>query len=194
MSKRFLILLATSLLMTANSGWQAALCAAPTDPQLLHEQRMKKGIYEEVLINAPPKVVWKSMQQQRTLDPDSTYVKETAVSNLVEQRFSFPAAPFGSAECTLHLADKPGQRVDFSLVSSDDVKAFEGSWVLTPSADGRSTTLALSSYVDPLHVPIPRLITNALVSHKARRNLEMVKKLAEQANLAEKSNPADKSM
>ena len=185
MSKRFLVLLTASLIVTATSGWQAAFCAAPANAEL-HEQRMKKGIYEEVLINAPPKVVWQSMQEQRHKDPDSTSVKPAGEANSVEQKFSFPS-PFGSADCVLNLADVPAQRVDFSLVQSEDLKAMEGSWVLTPLEDGRCTKLGLSSYVEP-NMMIPRLITNALVSHKARRNLAMVKKLAET------SHPADKAM
>ena len=134
----------------------------------------KNGVREEVLIKAPPKVVWKSMLEQRKMDPDSAYVKP--LGDLVEQKFIFPC-PFGNAECVLHLNDTNSERVDFKMFSSEDLKAMEGSWVLTPTDDGQ-TKLSLSTYVEP-NMSLPRMITNGIVSHRSKRNLGMVKKLAE---------------
>jgi hypothetical protein len=141
----------------------------------------KNGVREEVLINASPKVVWKSMQEQRKLDPDSAYVKP--VGDVVEQKFVFPS-PFGNAECVLHLNETTAERVDFKMISSEDLKAMEGSWVLTPTDDGH-TKLSLSTYVEP-NMLLPRMITNGIVSHRSKRNLSMVKKLAE--------SPSNKAM
>lgn len=138
----------------------------------------KNGVREEVLIKAPPKVVWKSMQEQRKMDPDSAYVKPISENGepVVEQKFVFPS-PFGNAECVLHLNETTAQRVDFKMISSEDLKAMEGSWILTPTDDGQ-TKLSLSTYVEP-NMVLPRMITNGIVSHRSKRNLGMVKKLAE---------------
>ena len=144
-------------------------------------QRLRKGVHEEIHIDAPPSVVWHCMEQQRTIDPDSTAVKTGCKNGVVniEQKFSFPCPPFGSAECTLRLAEVTNHRVDFKLLESDDLKAMEGSWVLTGSEDGKASKLELYSYVEP-YIMIPRIICNALSSHKAKKNLGAVKKMAEQ--------------
>lgn len=115
------------------------------------------------------------MQDQRKMDPDSAYVKPMG-SDQVEQKFVFPS-PFGNAECVLHLDETTAERVDFKMISSEDLKAMEGSWVLTPTDDGQ-TKLSLSTYVEP-NMILPRMITNGIVSHRSKRNLGMVKKLAE---------------
>lgn len=139
----------------------------------------KNGVHEQVVIKAPPAKVWQSMLEQRRQDPDSQYVKPVnhAGHDLVEQKFKFPS-PFGDAECVLHLADKPAERVDFKLFESEDLKAMEGSWILKPAEDGKSTLLILSSYVEP-NIFVPRIVTNGLVSHRVKKSLAQVKKLAE---------------
>jgi hypothetical protein len=148
-----------------------------TIPQTIH----KDGVHEEILIKASPKVVWESMQQQRKLDPDSQYCKAIGDINkpLVEQKFKFPS-PFGDAECILHLSETPAERVDFKLIESEELKTMEGCWVLTPVDNGQSTKLGLNSFVEP-HMCIPRIVTNGIISHKAKKNLAMVKKLAEKS-------------
>jgi hypothetical protein len=139
----------------------------------------KDAVHEQILIKAPPCKVWQSMLEQRKHDPDSQYVKPVshAGRDLVEQKFKFPS-PFGDAECILHLAEKPAERVDFHLFESEDLKAMEGSWILKPSEDGQATLLILSSYVEP-NIFLPRMITNGIVSHRAKRSLAQVKKIAE---------------
>jgi hypothetical protein len=146
----------------------------------INPQRMKKGVHEEIIINAPPSIVWRCMEKQRTIDPDSTSVVKSSKNGViyVEQKFSFPCPPFGSAECTLKLTEVVNHRVDFKLLESDDLKAMEGSWVLTSSANAKSSKLELYSYVEP-YLMIPMFICNALGSRKAKKNLNAVKKLAE---------------
>ncbi len=143
-------------------------------------QRMRKGVHEEIVINAPPSVVWRCMEKQRTFDPDSTSVVKSSKNGViyVEQKFSFPCPPFGSAECTLKLTEVVNHRVDFKLLESDDLKAMEGSWVLTSSENGKTSKLELYSYVEP-YLMIPQFICNALGSRKAKKNLNAVKRLAE---------------
>ena len=139
----------------------------------------RDGVHEQILIKASPRVVWQSMQEQRKIDPDSQYCK-AALDNarpVVEQKFVFPS-PFGDAECTLHLSETFAQRVDFRLIESEDLKKMEGCWTLTPQDHGQSTRLELSSYVDP-YMCIPRFLTNGVISHKVKKNLAMVKRIAE---------------
>ncbi len=156
-----------------------SLPAAPASPFATAGLVHRDGVHEQILIKASPRVVWQSMQEQRKLDPDSQYCKP-AVDNsrpVVEQKFVFPS-PFGDAECTLHLSETFAQRVDFRLIESEDLKKMEGCWTLTPQDNGQSTRLELSSYVDP-YMCIPRILTNGVISHKVRKNLAMVKRIAE---------------
>ena len=159
---------------SSSAGLQPSYAERGQSPRAVH----KNGVREEVLINATPNVVWKSMQEQRKMDPDSAYVKPISQDGapVVEQKFVFPS-PFGNAECVLHLNETTAERVDFKMVSSEDLKAMEGSWILTPTDDGH-TKLSLSTFVEP-NMCLPRMITNGIVSHRSKRNLSMVKKLAE---------------
>ncbi len=158
----------------------AASASSPTTEPGRFAPVHRDGVHEEIVIKASPKVVWQSMQEQRKLDPDSQYCKPIGLDgrSLVEQKFRFPS-PFGDAECVLHLSETPAERVDFRLIESEDLKKMEGCWELTPMENG-STKLRLSSYVEP-HMCIPRIVTNGIISHKAKKNLAMVKKLAEKS-------------
>jgi len=192
--KRFYIntiVVKTIMLVIAITGSSMLACLAdnpaesiispPSVQQFAPLTMHKDGVHEEILIKASPQIVWKSMMEQRKLDPDSQYCKAAAegTKQVVEQKFVFPS-PFGDAECTLHLCETVGQRVDFRLIESEDLKKMEGSWTLTPQNDGKCTRLGLSSYVEP-NMSIPRMLTNVVISHKAKKNLDMVKKLAEKS-------------
>ena len=140
------------------------------------------GVLEEIIIKAPPKVVWQSMLEQRKLDPDSKGCKPVVDHNkqaLVEQKFLFPSF-LGDTECVLHLADTPGERIDFKLFESEDLRKMEGCWTLTPMDNGRATKLTLSSLVVPVD-PVPQMVTNTIIRYKTKKNLAMVKKIAEKS-------------
>lgn len=193
MKTNFLIPLTASVILLSQQGslYSSAMAketpVAPRNgitadgaPIGISPRLLRKGVHEEIVINAPPSVVWRCMEKQRTVDPDSTSVVKSAKNGVinVEQKFSFPCPPFGSAECTLKLTEVVNHRVDFKLLESDDLRAMEGSWVLTPSKDAKSSKLELYSYVEP-NLMIPRFICNALSSHKAKKNLDTVKRLSE---------------
>ncbi len=176
MSKRARIIVAAAILVT--TGALAPVQSVFADSKAGASKSHKGGVHEEILIKAPPKVVWKSMLEQRKIDPDSAYVKASNVNGepVVEQKFIFPS-PFGNAECVLHLNETVAERVDFRMFQSEDLKAMEGCWILTPTEEGH-TKLSLSTYVEP-NISLPRMITNGIVSHRSKRNLSMVKKIAE---------------
>lgn len=179
-------IVSTTLLMAlltacGTSSMQQAFANAHDSENAGQSVQHKDGVHEEILIKASPRVVWESMQQQRKLDPDSQYCKPIgeAGKSLVEQKFKFPS-PFGDAECILHLSETPAERVDFKLIESEDLKKMEGCWTLTPVDNGQSTKLGLNSYV-VTHICLPRMVTNGIISHKAKKNLAMVKKIAEKS-------------
>lgn len=142
----------------------------------------RDAVQEEIVIKAPPGTVWLGILEQRKHDTELKYCKELSNSEkqkLVEQKFIFPSI-LGDTECILHLSETPGERIDFRLHESEDLKKMEGSWILTPINNGQATKLSLSSYVVS-NDPIPRIVTNSIIRGKTKRNLAMVKKFSEKS-------------
>jgi hypothetical protein len=157
------------------------LAAHSSTPQNSAKDQGKhqNGAKAKIVINAPLEVVWKSVEEYRRRDPERTATKlvsQSQQSRIVEEQFAIPTI-FGTAECLLSLTEIPTQRIDFKLLQSDDFKAMEGSWILTPSDDHNSTTLELTSYLD-LGMPLPRMIVNSIVKYKLERRLAAVKDIA----------------
>lgn len=155
------------------SGSPVVSCEQKADSK----RRFVKG---RVLINASPHVVWDSVHEERKHDPDLEYskvVEEKANIKMLEQKFNLIPV-IGSATCLMKQDEVVNQRIDYTMVKSDRFKAFEGSWVLTPTEDGKGTILELSSHID-MGLPIPRGIVENFQGKKLGRRLTNVKKMAE---------------
>ncbi|HEY9712547.1 MAG TPA: SRPBCC family protein [Chroococcales cyanobacterium] len=177
---RFILALSAVLALNSSSTLPAFSDAPAAKSGCATAERARKAVHTEVTIKAPVSTVWRSMLEQRKIDPDSHALKTVNVTDQareLEQKFVFPS-PFGDAECLLKLVETPGERVDFSLKESEDLKAMEGSWILTPCENGNSTRLSLTSYVEP-GIFVPRMIVNNIIHHRCERNLNMVKRIAE---------------
>jgi hypothetical protein len=139
------------------------------------------GVSGSVVINAPPTVVWESIKQQRLLDPDMEYSKtlsRTGNSAVIEQKFrGIPV--WGSTTNVISERETPMARVDYQLVRSDKLKKLEGSWVLSPAENGKSTRLSLSSFMD-VGIPFTGGIAKKIATKMVTRRLTNVKALAEQ--------------
>lgn len=134
----------------------------------------------KVTIKAPVSTVWYSVHEERKKDPDLAYSKVLEQSEhevTLEQKFVL-LPMLGTSVCVMKDTEIPQQRIDYHLLKSDHFKALEGSWVLTPSADGKSTVLELSSHID-LGIPVPRCFVNGALSKKIERRLDHVKTMAE---------------
>ena len=186
------VLMATALSSTAavcakeNCGFSFFGANAQENQQGKSEAKkesLKTAARSSIVIKAPPEAVWSSMLEQRKHDPELKYSKVLAVGrpSTVEQKYVFPSL-FGTATCVINLVEHPGQRIDYKLVSSEDFKTWEGSWIITPGPNGE-TKLELSSFIE-LDAPIPRRILNMMVETKLKRNLAVVKNLAERQQLA----------
>src|SRR6516165_10645527 len=133
-----------------------------------------------VTINAPASTVWYSVHEERKNDPDLAYSKVLEQSENVatlEQKFVL-LPMLGSSVCVMKDTEIPLQRIDYYLLKSDHFKAMEGSWILTPKPDGKTTVLELNSHVD-LGIPVPRWFVNATLAKKIERRLNHVKQMAE---------------
>jgi len=132
------------------------------------------------LVRAPISTVWYSVHEQRKRDPDLAYSKvleQSGNESTLEQKFVLLPI-FGSSVCVLKNVETPLERIDYRLLRSDHFKAMEGSWILTPSSDGKSTMLELISHID-LGLPIPHCIVNATIAKKIERRLNNIKEMAE---------------
>jgi hypothetical protein len=133
-----------------------------------------------ISINAPANVVWDAVHTERQNDPDLEYSKvleQHGNQALIEQKFN--ALPIiGAAVCQLIQREVPNERIDYKLVKSDKFKALNGSWVLTASPDGRTTTLELSSHLDT-GMAYSQGVIDMLTKKKIDKRLENVKRAAE---------------
>lgn len=154
----------------------AAFLSFSVSPSLAQDNIVSGSIS----INAPPKVVWDAVHTERQNDPDLEYSKvleQHGNQSLIEQKFlALPVV--GAAVCQLIQREVPNERIDYKLVKSDKFKALNGSWVLTPSADGRSTTLELSSHLDT-GMAYSQGVIDLLTKKKIDKRLENVKRAAE---------------
>ncbi len=139
----------------------------------------------KISIKAPADTVWYTVHEERKHDPDIAYSKLLERNDnecTLEQKFIFLPV-VGSAVCVMKQNEIPLRRIDYRLIKSDHFKALEGSWVLTPSIDGKSTILCLSSHVDlGLPIPLPCGMLNNILTKKIQRRLQHIKVMAEAAN------------
>ncbi len=163
---------------------QPAVAEAPAQRSL---NSGKPRVKASITIKAPPEVVWDAVHEQRKTDPELAYSKvlrQGVNEATLEQKFMVIPV-IGSAVCTMNTQEVPNRRIDYQMIKSDRFKAMEGSWVLTPSADGKSTTLELSSHID-LGLPVPRGMMNGVTQKKLERRLAHVRELAEKSRVAQK--------
>lgn len=132
-------------------------------------------------IAAPPKIVWQAIHEERNHDPEVEYSRVISIPSpfelVLEQKYQHVPI-FGTVVCRLKNVELPSKRIDYSLESSNHLKAMEGSWVLTPIRSGSSTRLELSSFVDT-GLPIPRVLCQRFTGGRLQKRLALVKKLAE---------------
>jgi hypothetical protein len=131
-------------------------------------------------VKAKPTVVWEAIRHQRKTDVEHrkllSYHDNEAT---IEEKF--PGLPIiGAATCLYKECEVPLKRIDYSMISSDQFRTFEGSWVLTPSADGQETEVDLSSSLDPgVRVPFWKEISKMATMKHIRKRLEDVQHDAE---------------
>lgn len=154
----------------------AALASLSMAPCLAQDNIVSGSIS----INAPARVVWDAVHTERQNDPDLEYSKvleQHGNQTLIEQKFN--ALPvIGAAVCQLIQREVPNERIDYKLVKSDKFRALNGSWVLTASPDGRSTTLELTSHLDT-GLAYSQGVIDLLTKKKIDKRLENVKRAAE---------------
>ncbi len=157
-----------------------ALAKEKNKVQVSTEDRTGKTWFKaQVMVDAPPDLVWQSVHEERRHDPDLAYSKVLEQKDnecRLEQKFVLIPV-IGASVCEMKNWEVPGQRIDYKLIKSDRFKAMEGSWVLTPVKDG--TLLELNTHLD-LGLPVPKPLMNSVTSKKLERRLGNVRKMAEE--------------
>jgi hypothetical protein len=161
-----------------------SLLAALPQAGIANEAKGKPELIKaSIIIDAPKEVVWQAVHDERKHDPDLAYSKIIVPGEheyVLEQKMVLIPV-FGSAVCEMQNKEVPFERIDYKLIKSDRFKHMEGSWVLTPNSDGK-TTLELSTSLD-LGMPVPKSVINGFTAKKLQRRLKNVKESAETLNL-----------
>ncbi len=169
----------TTFTLTANvPGYSKEKPGRTTNDSSPRTKANTTGACSSILIQAPPEIVWLTVHEERQNAPDLAYSKVISQSEneaQIEQKFKFWS---GGAKCLMNQKEIPNERIDYKLVKSDHLKELRGSWVFTPSADGKQTTLELSTLIDYGFL-VPRGIATALTTKVIERRLAHVKKMAE---------------
>lgn len=151
-----------------------------TEVSYIKDQDKKNWVKAKVLIDAPPNIVWDTVHDERKKDPDLAYSKVLSQKDnhaVLEQKFQLIPV-IGTSVCKMSNDEIPGRRIDYKLLHSDRFKAMEGSWILTPTENGKKTELELVTHLD-LGLPVPEGMMNNATGKKLQRRLGNVKKMAE---------------
>jgi hypothetical protein len=132
-----------------------------------------KPVMEQEVIDEPASIVWRAIQNLRTIDAQKrrliSYANNEAV---IEEKF--PALPIvGDSTCLYKECEVvPEKQIDYSLIRSDHFKVFEGTWNLERLSGGR-TKVSLSSNLDTgMRIPFWREITRAATSRSVKHRLQ----------------------
>lgn len=162
-----------------------AICpamAAKTLKQTTTAHYKHKGdlISTHIEIDAPVEVVWKMVHTEREKAPNLVYSKlqkEEQNLQVFEQKWTI--VPFvKTTTCVIEEKEIPNQRIDYRVVSSNQFKVMEGSWIFSPSEDKQSTKLALTTHME-LRGFAPAAVVKIMAKKKMEQRLAHIKELAE---------------
>jgi len=160
-------------LRSSKTAWLAVLTVALLAAPLPAKCAETKPVIEQQVIDEPASIVWRAIQNLRTVDGQKrrliSYANNEAV---IEEKF--PALPIvGDSTCLYKECEViPEKEINYSLIHSDHFKVFEGTWNLERMADGK-TRVSLSSNLDTgLRVPFWREITRVATTRSVKHRLQ----------------------
>jgi hypothetical protein len=139
-----------------------------------------KAYGSSIVINATPEVVFEAIRRQRnSVEQHRTLERfDGKVAVIKEKLENVPI--YGKVECEWQETEDPYKRIDYKMLSSTKFKEGFGTWLLTPSADGKSTTLEFTSYTDSgLMVPFSGELTKMESMKTSKLRLAHIKDVAE---------------
>jgi hypothetical protein len=152
------------------------------------------GITEKVVINATPEIVFDALRKER--DSAEAHRKTISydgkIAKVDEHAQDVPV--FGKVHCVMQETEHPYTRLDYTMLESDHFKSMSGHYILSPSADNKSTTLELQSSVDPgIRIPFAGAIARMGQRKSAKERLVRIKSVAEkesQSGIAKAASPS----
>jgi hypothetical protein len=138
-------------------------------------------VVEKIVIDTPPEYVFQAIRKQRddTKRGRSTISFDGKVAKIDDKMEG--VAIYGKVHSVWEEVEKPYDGLDYNMLSSDHFKSGNGHWILTPSADKKSTTLELQSLMDSgLKIPFADNFTRMNLSKDAKERLARLKKWAEE--------------
>lgn len=171
--KRIATLLGLALTILAPSFTPLALPA---------QARAHKPVEATMVIKAPPEEVFQLIQESRNREPHRRKLisHENGVAVIEEKFDDLPI--IGKTTCTYKEVETPGKKIEFTMVNSDKLKAFEGVWDLSPLDGGKATLVKLSSYTEPkLNVPFAKEIACNSALKDVHRRLANLKHWSEES-------------
>lgn len=131
-------------------------------------------VTQSILVKANSKYVFEAIQHARKAESTRRLLSYDGSDATIEEKFrTIPVV--GEATCTYVEHEIPGQGVEYYLVNSDRFTVFQGKWSLTPSKDGKSTTLELTNAMDPgIRIPFWQEITKMAAGKSVKKRLEEV--------------------
>ncbi|HEY9757577.1 MAG TPA: hypothetical protein V6C97_20580 [Oculatellaceae cyanobacterium] len=128
-----------------------------------------------IVVNAPPKAVWQALRADRF----NNQKRKVIAHNGCDYTFTevFKKLPLiGETTCTWVEHETPETSIQYHMISSDKLKAFQGCWRLAPASNGQQTILTLSSLTDcGLEIPFHQKMTHCTTLSYINRRLESVK-------------------
>ena len=170
-SRQKKLLLAAILFALSSNNSNIAALASP---------KGHHGVESSVVIDATPKAVFEAIQHSRVQEPHRRKVvsHHDGVAVMDEHFSELPV--IGNAHCTYKEVETPYKRIDFALLSSEKLKAFEGSWILTPLGNGERTEVKLNTYSEPkVWLPFAKEVAGSSILKDIRRRLDTLKALVE---------------
>ncbi len=177
-----LTLLLLSTIAMGNLFHCPALAKKPLKPtnKTAHYKHKNDLISTDIEIDAPVEVVWKMVHTEREKAPNLVYSKlqkEDRNFQVFEQKWTI--VPFvKTTTCVIEEQEIPNKRIDYRVVNSNQFKVMEGSWIFSPGVDGKSTKLALTTYME-LRGFAPITVVKLMAKKKMEQRLAHIKELAE---------------
>ncbi len=160
------------------------VCSFGSLPTAFAASNTDAMVSNSTTIDAPVKAVWEAMRTLRRNDPAHRKVLSSGNGDyVVEEKFDgIPV--LGEAICTYKEHEVPMQRLEYSMIKSDKLKAFDGEWQLSPTADGK-TNLKLSSRTDAgICIPFANRIIRSRTAKSITQRLEEVRDIATSTRVA----------
>ena len=167
---------------------------AGAEPEAIHN-KLKKAEHKHVpevkhsiVVNAKAEHVWTAIQHNRKLDDHRKLISyDGSAATLHETFASLPIV--GAASCVyVENESTPGERIDYSMVSSERFAVFQGTWLLSPGKNPNETVVELSNAIDPgIRVPFWQDITKMAASKMVKRRLDAISTYAEQLQRNDKT-------